>query len=42
MFFFKNHGENEVERLVPNIFFYRKALYKVKANGQQLSFNVFC
>ena len=31
--FFKNHGENEAGRLVPDFFlFFKKALYKVKAS----------
>ena len=42
IFFFKNHGENESGRLVPDLFlFFKKALYEVKANGLQLSFNMF-
>ena len=41
--FFKNHAENEAWRLVPGPLFLRekKALYEVKANGLQLSFNHF-
>ena len=31
---FKNHAENEAERLVPDLFlFFIKALYKVQASG---------
>ena len=42
IFFFKNHGENESGRLVPDLFlFFKKALYEVEANGLQLSFNRF-
>ena len=42
MCFFKNHAENEAGRLVPNLFlFFKKALYEIKANGMQLSFNSF-
>ena len=38
----KIHAESGVGRLVPNLFlFFRKALYDVKASGQQLSFNIF-
>ena len=37
MFFFKNHVENEAERLIPE-----KALYEVKASGLQLGSNIFC
>ena len=36
IFFFKNHAENEAGRLVLN-----KALNEVKANGLQLSLNIF-
>ena len=40
--FFKNHGENEAGRLVPDIFLlFKKALYEVKASIMQLSFNIF-
>ena len=32
LFYFKNHAENEVGRLVPDIFlFFKEMLYKVKA-----------
>ena len=41
MFFFKNHAENELGRLVPDLFFFQKALYEAKASGLQLSFNIF-
>ena len=41
-FFFKNHTENEVERLVPDLFlFFKQALFEVKASGRYLSFNIF-
>ena len=41
-FFFKNHAQNEAERLVPDLFLlFKKALFEVKANGPQLSFNHF-
>ena len=40
--FFKNYAENEAGRLVLYLFlFFKKALYEVKANGLQLSFNHF-
>ena len=40
--FFKNHAENEAGRLIPDLFlFFKKALYKVKAGGQNFSFNIF-
>ena len=33
---------NEAGRLVPDLFlFFKNAQYKVKANGMQLSFNIF-
>ena len=41
-FFFKNHAENEPGRLFPELFlFFKKALWEVKGNGPQLSFNHF-
>ena len=41
MYFFKNHAENKGGRLVPDLFlFFEKSLYKVKASGQHLSFNI--
>ena len=41
MFFFKNLAEKEVGRLALDPFLiFKKALYKVKANGLNLSFNV--
>ena len=41
IFSFKNHGENEAGRLVPDFFlFFKKALYKVKASCLQLNFNI--
>ena len=40
--FFKNHAENLVGRLDPDLFlFIKKALCKVKASGQHLNFNIF-
>ena len=40
--FLKNHAENETERIDPDLFlFFEKALYKIKASGQQLNFNIF-
>ena len=40
--FFKIHAENEVGRLVSDLFlFLRKALCKVKASDQYLSFDIF-
>ena len=40
--FFKNYAENEVGRLVPDLFLlFKKALYEVKESGLQLSFNMF-
>ena len=42
MFFFKNHAENEVGKLVLDVFlFFKKALYKVGASGQLLIFHLF-
>ena len=38
---FKNHVEKETGRLVPDfIFYFEKALYKVKVSILQLRFNV--
>ena len=40
--FFKDHAENETGRLFSDlILFFKKASYEVKANGLQLSFNIF-
>ena len=40
--FFKSHAENKAGRLALYLFlFFKKALYEVKANGLQLSFNHF-
>ena len=40
-FFFKNHAQNEAERLVSDLFlFFKKALQDVKASGLQFSFNI--
>ena len=42
MFFFKNNTKIEARRLVPDLFlFFKKAFYKVKASGLQLSFIIF-
>ena len=39
---FRNHAENEEGRLVSDFsLFVKKALYKVKASGHHLSFNLF-
>ena len=36
------HSENEVRKLVPELFFVScKVLYKVRASGHHLSFNIF-
>ena len=41
-FFFKNQAENEAGRLVHDLFLsFKKALYEVKAIGQNLSFDMF-
>ena len=38
----KNHTENKVGRVVPDVFlFFIKVLYEVKASDLQFSFNVF-
>ena len=38
--FFKNYAENEVKRLVPDLFLlFEKTLYDVKASGIGLNFN---
>ena len=42
--FFKNHAENEAGRLLPDLFFFfffKKALYEVKASGLKLSLKIF-
>ena len=40
--FFKNHAENKIGRLVTDLFLlFNKALYKAKASGHHLSFNIF-
>ena len=42
MLFFKNHAERQVGGLVPNLFLlFKKYLFEVKANGLQLSLNIF-
>ena len=39
----RNHAENEAERLVLCLLFFKKkkTLYEVKASGLKLSFNIF-
>ena len=40
--FLKNHAENKAWRIVSDLFlFFKTALYEVKANELQLSFNIF-
>ena len=40
--FFRNHAENEAERLVPDRFlFFKKPFYNVKAGRLQLGFIIF-
>ena len=39
--FFKNNAEIETERLIPDLLFFIKAFYEVRASGLQLSFNMF-
>ena len=42
MFLLKNNAQNETRRPVPDLLLlFNKALYKVKASGQHLSFNIF-
>ena len=42
IFFFNNHAENKVGRLVPDLFLiFKKVLCRVKTSGQHLSFNLF-
>ena len=42
LFFFKNHAENKIARLVPDLFFFfKKAFHKEKATAQHFNFNVF-
>ena len=39
--FFKNHAQNEVGRLVPDLFlFFKNVLYEVKSGGLQLNFDI--
>ena len=39
---FNTHAENEAWKLVPDLFlFSKKALYKVRVNGQRHNFNKF-
>ena len=40
MFFFKNHAENDPGKLVPDLFFVQKALYKVKASSLEVGFTM--
>ena len=41
IFFFRNHAENEVGRLVPGLFlFFKKRLYKVQVSCLHLGFNI--
>ena len=41
MFSFKNHAKNELGKLVLSLsLFFKKALYKINASGQHLSFNI--
>ena len=40
-FFSKNNAENEVGRLVPDLFFLKTVLYEVIPSGLQFSFNIF-
>ena len=40
--FSKNHAEDDAGRLDTDLFlFFKRVLYKVKANGQHFSFNTF-
>ena len=42
MFLFETHAQNEVGRLVSDLFFFfKKVLYEVKASGLKLSVNIF-
>ena len=42
IFFFTNHAESELGRLVRDLFlFFKKAFYEVKANDQHFIFNIF-
>ena len=42
VFFFKNHAQTEVARLVPGLFlFFKKMLYEVTAKDLRLSFGIF-
>ena len=41
IFFFKNHAENEADKLVPDLFLlFKKALHKLEASCMQLSFKI--
>ena len=37
----KNYTENEAGRLVPDLCFFEKAYYEVKASGLQIGFDMF-
>ena len=41
MFFFNTDAESKAGRLVLDFLFFKKALYEVKINGLQLSYNHF-
>ena len=42
IFFFKNHVEKEVAKLVPDFFlFFGKVFYEVKASSQSLNSNIY-
>ena len=42
VFFKNNYAENVTEKIAPDLFsFFKKALFEVKASGQDLSCNVF-
>ena len=41
-FFLQNYAENEAGRIVPDLFLiFKNALYRVKASGQHISFDLF-
>ena len=37
----KNYAENEAGRLVPDLYFFEKAYYEVKASGLRIGFGMF-
>ena len=39
--FFENHTKNKVGRLVPDLSYFLKTLYEVKAISLKLSFNIY-